>query len=308
MSKELAVGPLPSFTSLRLLITAGRENNLSTAAERVGLTQSAASRRISALEAELGIPLLERHRRGVRLTAQGQWLLSEISPAMDRITGAIESLKASGGSGPLRLRVYSTFASRWLLPRLPDFQSKYPDIDIRLDTTVSPLSFGGDEKDLAICYGDGHWTDATSQLLIGDEIEPVCTPEFARRHNLVGSQSIPLGVRLLESRYLQTDWTDWSRSSGTSVDGLMKMRFPSSLLAYQAAMEGLGLAIAQRSFVAGDLAKGSLTAPFSHPVRRQTGFYLVWPTRGDSRHVRAFRSWIVEQLLIRGPAPDRGPP
>ena len=290
------MSPLPSFTSLRLLIMAAREKNLSIAADRVGLTQSAASRRITALEADLGVVLLERHRRGVRLTAAGQQLVAEITPAMDRIGSAVEAARVSKEAGPLRLRVYSTFASKWLLPRLPDFQARHADIDVRLDTTVSPPSFGGDNKDLAICFGDGNWNDAASQLLIADEIQPVCTPEFARHHRLGPGQDIPVGVRLLESRYLQTDWSDWSKSSDTPVDGLMKMRFPSSLLAYQAAMEGLGLAMAQASFVAADIARGQLVAPFMQPICRQAGFYLVWPKRGDSRRVRLFRSWIAAQL------------
>lgn len=292
------MSPLPSLTSLRLLIAAARDNNLSTAADRIGLTQSAASRRISALEAELGVPLLERHRRGVRLTDQGHRLLADVTPAIERITNAVEAVKASGGSGPLRLRIYSTFASKWLLPRLPDFQARYPDVEVRLDTTVSPLSFGGDEKDLAICFGNGHWSDASCQLLIADEIEPVCTPDFAQRHALGAGQPIPVGVRLLESRYLQTDWSDWSRASDVPIEGLVRMRFPSSLLAYQAATEGLGLAIAQNGFVASDVARGTLVQPFAQPVRRDAGFYLVWPMRGESRHVRLFRAWILAQLSL----------
>src|SRR5581483_4190717 len=128
------------LTALRLFVTAARQSSLTRAAELLGVTQSAASRRIALLERELGAPLFERGRRGVSLTPQGEAYLAAVAPALQLITSATGQARAAAEAEPLKLRVYSTFAVKWLLPRLPQFQAAHPGIDVRLDTTVTPVA------------------------------------------------------------------------------------------------------------------------------------------------------------------------
>jgi LysR family transcriptional regulator, glycine cleavage system transcriptional activator len=286
---------VPSLTSLRLLVAAARQSSLTLAAGSIGITQSAASRRIAAMEAELGVELLKRNRRGVELTDAGQRYVAAIAPALEAIAQASDAARTYQIDGPLRLRVYSTFAARWLLARLPDFQDRHRDIELQIDTAVAPVSFDRDGVDLAIQFGHGHWPDTAAQLLMHDEIEPVCTPEFARAHGLSADLTSLASMRLLESRYRRTDWEDWAGAADVALDGAMFMRFQSSLLTFQAAIDGVGLAMGQTRFLAAELAEGTLVAPFSAPLRRPLGYYLVAPKRPESPHARAFRRWITGQ-------------
>lgn len=287
------MGRLPSLTSLRLLAAVAQHSSVSTAAAKLGITQSAASRRIAALESDLGVALLHRHRRGVDLTQAGERYVDAIGPSLTSIAQATEAIRAENGQGPLRLRVYSTFAARWLLTRLPDFQNRHPDIEVRLDTTVTPASFERDEVDLAIQFGNGSWPETTSLLLIGDMIEPVCTPDFAKQHGLSPGVSIPEGLRLLESRYRRADWHDWAAAANVTLEGVSFMRFPSSLLTYQAAIEGMGMAMGQSDFLSSELKEGTLVAPFARPLRRDLGYYLVAPRKPEPVHAGLFRRWIM---------------
>lgn len=284
---------LPSLTSLRLLTAIAQHSSVSMAAAKLGITQSAASRRIAALETDLGVTLLRRHRRGVDLTPAGERYVRAIGPALTSITQATDAIRVEEGRGPLRLRVYSTFAARWLFTRLPDFQNNHPDIEVRLDTTVAPATFERDEVDLAIQFGTGRWPATTSQLLISDMIEPVCTPDFARIYDLSPKSTIPEGLRLLESRYRRADWQDWAAAANVTLEGVSFMRFPSSLLTYQAAIEGMGVAMGQRDFLSSELTEGTLVTPFARPLRRGLGYYLVAPRKPEPVHAGLFRRWIM---------------
>ncbi|MBV9840041.1 MAG: LysR family transcriptional regulator [Sphingomonadaceae bacterium] len=284
---------LPSLTSLQLLNLAAQHRSLSVAAAKAGMTQPAASRRLAGLECLIGTALLHRHRRGVELTEAGVAYLAAVSPALDAIVAATEARRSANRSAPLRLRVYSTFAARWLLPRLPDFQASHPDIEVRLDTTVSPVAFERDDADVAIQFGEGEWPTVDCRLLIEDIIEPVCSRDYAARNAdaIVAGQLA--GMLLLHSRYRRLDWRDWAVAADRPLAGARFMPFPSSLLSYQAAIEGVGMAIAQTGFLAAELGSGTLVRPFDRPLRRPAGYYLVTPRGSEPDRVRAFRRWII---------------
>lgn len=296
---------LPSLTSLRLLSEAVRHSSLSRAADVLGLTQSAASRRIASLEADIGTTLLDRHRRGVAPTADGKEFLAEVEPAIRQIAASAEMFQRRSKQAPLRLRVYSTPAGRWLMPRLHDFEARHPDIRIRLDTTVSPVSFDRDDVDLAIQYGDGRWADMDCDLIIADASLPVCAPAYAAKSGLDADTAALAGITLLHSHYRRSDWADWASFARVSTAGAVHSEFPSSLLAYQAAIEGLGVVIAQRQFVDKELADGSLVTPWPQLLARDAGYYLVTPRRPQARRAQIFRRWIVSQAGKPGSLPAR---
>ena len=284
---------LPSLLALELFVLAARFESISRAAEKIGLTQSAASRRLAALEEQLGIALLERRRHGVSATEAGKRLLDEIEPALNTLAGAMANARKAQAEVPLKLRVYSTFAAHWLLPRLPDFEKRHPDIRVSLDTTVTPILPQRGKVDLAIQFGEGTGSGETSWLLMEDEIEPVCSPDFAHRHGLCEAQQDLSGIRLLDARYRRADWTDWAGANGCDIGRNDTMRFPSSLLAFQAAEQGLGLAMGQTRLLAAELRNGTLVAPFARPLRRPLGYFLMAPSGPEPEQARAFRRWIL---------------
>ncbi|MDX8356423.1 LysR substrate-binding domain-containing protein [Sphingopyxis terrae] len=301
--------PLPSLTSLRLLALIAKHGSLSDAASHGGMTQSAVSRRLAALENILGVTLLQRHRRGAELTAAGADYLAAIGPALKSIEAATIELGLKERAAPLRIRVYTTFAARWLMPRLHEFQSAHPEIDVMLDTTVGPAGLSDGNVDVAIQYGDGDWGDVNAALLMEDRIEAVCSPMYAARHGEALRRGALGGLQLLQSRYLKSDWRDWADGAGVAIDNARLMTFSSSLLAYQAAVDGMGIAIGQVSLLRAELDSGALLAPFEKPLTRAAGFYLITARGLEPRRVSVFRRWIEREALSASSSEvERRPP
>lgn len=286
---------LPSLSGLHVFVTAARLLSLTRTAEVLAVTQSAVSRRIALLEAELGMPLFERHRRGMRLTPAGEAYAQEIEPAFRIISGATRRLREDVGVEPLRLKVYTTFAVKWLLPRLPLFEAQNPDLSVVLDTTVAPVNFVRDKIDLAVQFGAGNWEGLKTDLLLADTIDAVCAPSVAKQ--CLEPDVLSKGkVRILDAHYRRADWKEWSRHAGIELDGISRMEFASSFLSYQAAVQGLGVAMGQINLLTEDLASGALVRPFSKPLCRNLGYYLVAPReRTEPRRTRAFRKWIIQR-------------
>lgn len=287
---------LPPLNPLRVFEVVARTGNLTIAAQELHVTQSAVSRQIAVLEAYVGIDLFRRERLGVTLTRRGADYAREVIPAFERIAAATDRLLRSGEQGVLRLRTYTTFAAKWLIPRLPDFQRAHPGVDVRITNAVPDVDFDRDEVDLAIQYGDGCWPHLRADLLVRDEIEPVCSPRFVREHRAARQPERLLTTRLLVSRYRHQDWDDWLAANGLAdlAARTERMRFGTSVLTWQAAVDGLGIAIGQTALLQPEFRQGLLVRPFMRPLRREQGHYLVRPAvRRETPDARVFRDWLL---------------
>lgn len=287
---------LPPLNPLRVFEVVARSGNLTAAAQELHVTQSAVSRQVAVLEAYLGVDLFRRERHGVTLTRAGADYAREVMPAFERIAGATERLARAHEPGILRLRTYTTFAAKWLIPRLPDFQRAHPGIDVRISNAVPDVDFDRDGVDVAIQYGDGRWPHAEADLLFRDEIEPVCSPRFVREHRAARQPARLLATRLLISRYRRHDWDDWLAACDLAdvATATERMSFSSSVLTWQAAIDGLGIAIGQTALLQHEFRQGLLIRPFGRPLRRAQGHYLVRPAvQRESREVRALRDWLL---------------
>jgi LysR family glycine cleavage system transcriptional activator len=289
---------IPPLNPLRVFEVVARTRNLTVAAQELHVSQSAVSRQIAVLETYLGVELFRRERHGVTLTRAGQSYADEVVPAFDAIAGATVRLLRSASQGALRVRTYMTFAAKWLIPRLPDFQSQYPSIEVRIDNATPDVDFDRDPADLAIQFGDGRWLRASSDFLFHDEIEPVCTPAYLQSHRGARSKLPPLlQHRLLVSHYRRTDWDDWLAFAGLRdvAEGTERMSFGSSVMTWQAALDGLGIAIGQATMLKGELESGRLVRPFGLPHRREKAYYLVRPqVQREVPKIVAFRDWLLE--------------
>ncbi|MDP2004105.1 MAG: transcriptional regulator GcvA [Rubrivivax sp.] len=288
---------IPPLNPLRVFEVVARTLNLTAAARELHVTQSAVSRQVGALEAYLGVELFRRERHGVVLTRAGQSYAEHIVPAFEAIAAATERLGKATGQGSLRLRTYTTVAAKWLIPRLPAFKKQHPGVDVRIVTAVPDVDFDRDGVDLAIQFGDGQWPRVGADLLFNDEIEPVCTPAYLQQHGGVRQRQRLLAGPLLVSQFRRADWDDWLAAQGLAdgAQGAERMYFSSSVLTWQAALDGLGIAIGQRALLAQDLQSGLLVRPFAAPLRRPLGHYLVRPAQQrESRKVAAFRDWILQ--------------
>lgn len=292
---------IPPMNPLRVFEVVARTQNLTVAAQELHVSQSAVSRQIAVLEMYLGVELFRRERHGVTLTRAGQTYADEVVPAFDAVASATARLLRSTSQGALRVRTYTTFAAKWLIPRLPDFQAHYPSIEVRIDNAIPDVDFDRDPADLAIQFGDGRWPRVNSDMLFGDEIEPVCTPAYLRDHKGAKGKALQplLKHRLLVSHYRRADWDDWLAFAGMTdvAQGTERMSFGSSVMTWQAALDGLGIAIGQSAMLKSELESGRLIRPFDLPYRREKAYYLVRPqVQRESRKIVAFRDWLLETV------------
>jgi LysR family glycine cleavage system transcriptional activator len=285
---------------LRVFEAVARHLNLTTAAKELHVTQSAVSRQIATLEKYVGTALIRRESRGVSLTPTGQRYAKEVIPAFKALSEATGKAMRQGTQSVLRIRTYTTFTAKWLIPNLGQFRAAHPDIEVLINNAVPDVDFDRDEVDVAIQYGDGHWPGTEADLLFKDELEPVCSPEYLA--NFPGASNDPgrlLKGPLLVSHYRKDDWDDWLKfqSLAPKAGKAKRMSFSTSVLTWQAAIDGLGLAMGQIPLLKTELETGLLLRPFASPQHGDKGHYLVRPAlQRYSRKVTAFRNWLLQTI------------
>ncbi|OZI25964.1 LysR family transcriptional regulator [Bordetella genomosp. 9] len=283
---------LPPLNPARAFEAAGRLLSISRAADELSVTPAAVSRQVRLLEAYLGTPLFNRVRGALELTPAGARYLSELMPLFANLrsaTAAVTRKRDSGGT--LRIRSPATFAVRWLIPRLAGFHRSNPQVDVQVTTSSRPLDFQREEIDAGIELGDGVWPGVHTLRLMPNVLVPVAAPALRLNEKTRLDRQT-----LLHSLARPDDWSLWLRAAGrTLVDSSRGMKYETSLLAYQAALEGHGIAIAQKALVDKELAEGSLVAPFAFVLDRgHYTYYLAWPAgRAQPAALRAFRDWLA---------------
>lgn len=296
------LNPMPPLNPLRTFEVAARSRTFTEAAEELRVTQAAVSRQIGVLEAFFGAKLFERDVRSIRLTLAGKQLQKQISPAFEIIRWASQRLLEDRQNTAIRIQAYPTFSVRWLMPRLSDFMASHPDVNIRVETAIKPGDFLTSDVDLRILFGHGRWDNMSAHPLVRDEVEPVCSPRlFGER---TPENAADLGKHtLLHSKYRRQDWTDWISSAGIGeLHAHRNLTFESSLLTYQAAIEGIGVAMGQTRLLRSELESGVLICPIDVALRRDLHYWLVWPEhRRLNRNLRRFVDWLISQSDVQEP-------
>lgn len=297
---------LPPLTALRAFESAARHQSFTKAAQELYLTQSAVSRHVRNLEESFGIPLFYRDHRAVTLTPEGEAYMHEVVEAFARIDLATRKLKSSGRRNVLKLQAYTTFAMNWLIPRLRRFQDLNPEIDVRLTASVEPVDFDHSDIHAAIRTCTGPWqAGVRGDKLFDSWLIAVGGPQSLADHASLRQPSDLRHVTLLHSLARPADWSVWLRSAGAEdVDPDKGMKFESSAMAYLAAQQGLGIAIAQSVLVQEELRKGTLIQVFPHIARSDRTYYLLSSPRhvGDPA-LDLFRKWLLAELPQETDAP-----
>jgi LysR family transcriptional regulator, glycine cleavage system transcriptional activator len=300
---------LPPLKTLPSFEVAARHLSFSAAAAELHLTHGAISRQMKSLEDHLGVRLFRRLGRGLELTAAGTALLQAVRTALDVVEAGASQVAGTGRSGALVVSCLPTFLMRWLIPRLYDFKARHPGIDVRLSASSAPVAFARDGVDVAIRLGTGgSWPQGIEALpFLEEEIGPVCSPE------LLGRRKLKVPADLRQHALLHTDtrpeaWADWAARRG--VDGLALApaagtRFEHFYFMLEAAVSGLGVAMAPRPLVAEDLKLGRLVAPLGFvPSGRR--YHLIYPAEAaETSKVRTFRAWIAQVASL--PVPQSRP-
>lgn len=288
---------IPGTDLLVAFETAARHQSFTRAAEELALTQSAVCRKISALEDYLGVQLFNRVKKRVSLSGAGQIYARQVRENLKRIEHDTLSLMAHrNAERVLELAVIPTFATRWLIPRLADFQKRHPDITLDLTTRNEPFMFIDTPFDAAIHFGDPVWPGAVTEYLFGEDMIPVCRPDL-----LSGKTSVSPGelekMPLLHQSSRPDAWREWFEIAGLpNVNAMGGARYEVFAMLVEAAKAGLGVALMPRFFVLSEIASEQLIVPCPYVLHNQRSYYLVYPEdKMASESLRTFCGWLHEE-------------
>jgi len=287
---------LPSTSALAAFDSVARLGSFSGAAEELSLTQGAISRQVSGLEEQLGIQLFDRTSRGVALTAAGADYAKAVASALSQIRSASLAVMTKRHSDQLNLAILPTFGTRWLMPRIPQFVARHPEITLNFATRIGVFDFDRDGIDMAIHIGQPDWPGAECTFLMEEMVAPVSSPAFLAAHPIRKAEDL-LRLPLLHMASRPGAWSHWFESLGVTGTPSQGMRFEQFGNVAQACIAGLGVALMPLFLIDSELASGQLVEAFPHQVTSPSAYYAVAPmSKADFRPVVAFRAWLLEEV------------
>ena len=295
--------PSQVHARLKVFLAAARHLSFTRAGEELHITTGAVSQQIKALEAWLGFKLFRRLARHLELTDEGQRLLAAVDPAYAAVDLAVGRLRGGTLSGVVRLRSLPSFLAIWLVPRMPKLMRRYPAIELQVEAEDSVRSLRDGEFDLAVDLNDGTYPGFQSTVLVEEEIFPVCSPALLHRRPPLDRPDdldhYPLLHDMTAWRGSQpyAEWERYLRAIGAPhVNVRRGYMFNRNQITIQAAIAGMGVAIARRTLTTTELESGQLVAPFAQSVPTGKRYCLVYPSGAlDDQRVAAVHDWIVDE-------------
>ena len=309
---------LPPFPALRAFEAAARHQSFTAAGDELHVTHGAISRQIAILERFVGVNVFDRHGKRVKLNDAGRLYLGVVREMFDNLSVATERLRDSGQTRVLRINALPTFAMRWLLPRLSQFQRAVPTVELRLSTSNLPVDQleGFDvavrREPVRLPRGQSAQNTYSGHFLEESEI-PVCSPAYLARHPIATALDLSRHV-LLHSDTRPDAWRAWLTLAGVET-GMVdvssdfgtpqrKQSFDHFYLALQAAVDGLGVALGPLPLINEELTNGRLVTPLAGPRMDARGYCWVVPRehRGTPI-VQQFCRWLETTAAIVPEAP-----
>lgn len=295
----------PSLVELHAFLAVARTGSFRKAADALYVTQAAVSRAVQRLEAQLGVDVVERSGAGVRLTPAGAELRRRTEKHVAALEEAALQLRRNSERMRLRLSVVPSLGTLWLLPRLEDFRTRHPEVEIEFRQYTRDDDYLREDVDVWIVLKPGvrqQWPrQVAAQYLVGRDIVAVCTPQVAKRirrpHQLVDQ---PL---LYHSTY-RDNWKLWADAAGIALPERWRgTGFDLAINLIEAARAGMGVAVVQKCMVEADLASGRLVMPAPGTASTGRGYYLC-RRRALAGHpaVDLFSAWVAEQAALSEPA------
>jgi LysR family transcriptional regulator, glycine cleavage system transcriptional activator len=283
---------LPPLNALRTFEAAARLGKMTSAAEELSVTPGAVSRQVRQLELSLGVDLFEGPKNKPQLTAAGKELLPQLTAALDQIEAAVGRVRDTA-TGTLDVSCFSTLTVKWLIPRLFDFNSTYPDIKIRLSSPVAGADPGRDRYDVMItAEQDVMGEPENTVVLFPERLGIVLSPALAARLQLTDLSSI-FKHPLLHTRTRPDAWANWADAVGYRGTPPTGLEYEHYYFTLEAAIAGLGVCVAPWHLVADDIRLGRLMAPFGfHPSRY---VYLAKRSAQHSKKLELFCAWLARQ-------------
>jgi LysR family glycine cleavage system transcriptional activator len=291
---------LPHLSALRAFEAAARRLSFKDAADELGISASAVSHQIRALEAYLDVRLFERLTRSIALTQAGAALLPKLDRGFRLIETAVREVRSRRAMPVVVVSAGPAIAAKWLVPRLYRFQEAHPEIDVRVSTSNRPVDLWREGVDVALRHGSGEYEGLEVERLFGEAYTPMCAPQLLK----AARRPLRVPADLKHHRLLHDDsaqlpgatvaWPDWLAAAAvTGVDGSRGVHFAQSDHAIQAALDGGGVLLGRVAIAAFDLAAGRLVRPFKLTLpSRFSYFFVTRPGRQREHAVSALREWL----------------
>jgi DNA-binding transcriptional LysR family regulator len=289
---------LPPLNALRAFEAAARLRSISKAGDELSVTHGAISRQIRVLEEELGMALFAKDGRGIKLTDAGVRLRDASGEAFERLRATCADLKRQIEDRPFVLGCPGSLLARWFIPRLDRLGRELPELRLQLSTSQGELDPRSPNVDATLLFAEPPWpADMQVFELASECIGPVLSPRYARFAELhaAPAQSL-LDESLLHTASRPQAWPQWARAQGLEEKPLhLGQGFEHLYYLLEAAVAGLGVAIAPQQLVADDLAAGRLVAPWGF-VDTPARLALWVPTRRNDRRAERLAEWLRGEL------------
>lgn len=291
---------LPSTAALAAFESAARHQSFTLAGAELSLTQSAVGRQIGNLEDLLGAKLFRRTRCGVALTETGRAYSRTVRERLNAIErDALDVMSHAGGASSLEIGVVPTFATQWLIPRLPRFHQAAPQVTIHLHSRARPFLFEQEKLDAAIYAGSAPWTGTSGMRLMSEHLILVCSPSLhgaKRRMSPAAIATLPL-LQISTRPYA---WSEWFQSHGIVSDGAMRgPAFELFSMVVQAAIQGMGVGLVPQFLVEDELNRGALLTLSTKTFPSGRDYFLVYPEHAAERDpLAAFAAWLSHEAQL----------
>ena len=308
------------LNALRTFEAAARHLSFAKAAEELHVTPAAVSQQIRSLEDLLGVQLFHRLTRGIALTASAEAGLPKLHEGFDNLLEGLETIREQSDLQTLNVWMAPSFASKWLLPRLPSFIESHPDIELRINASTDLIdnadiphtfpaeSFRKNNIDIAIRFGTGNYPGCRVDRLMQVTALPMCSPALLQNSQrpLTSPEDLAHHTLLHDDTPYEgrPDWPSWLKAASvTGVNGHRGLHFNRVSLALEAAIEGQGVVLTLEQLAETDLARKRLVIPFTIRVPMDYAYFVIsQDDAAKQRNIDLFRDWLFEQVAVRGAA------
>lgn len=282
------------LNGLRAVEAVARRGSLQKAADELGVSASAVSQQVGRTEAQIGQAVFERTPTGLQPTVFGREFTARLTAGFRELEGAV-AIAQRAKACVLAVSVAPAFASKWLLPRLSRHFTRHPEVILRIDASTTLVDLDHSDIDIAIRMGDGNWPRVKAELLIAQEIFPVCAPDIAATLKTPSDLADAWAITDENSMF---SWNQWFAAAGVEPVRMNRgAHFTDPMLCLDSAIAGHGVTLAWQLLAADALADGRLVAPFGVRATSGLGYWLVTAPDGrEPRKVSQFRAWIREEI------------
>lgn len=290
---------LPPLTALRAFDAAARHMSFAMAAAELNVTPAALSFQIKSLEEHLGQPLFKRLNRAVELTEAGRTLAPGAADGFQTLTDAWRATRRLQGNTSLTVAAGPALTAKWLAPRLYDFATEHPEINLRITTSLHLCDLHRDDVDVAIRFGYGTYDDLYAVHARKEWLTPAMTPALAEQFPTPESLvDAPLVINEYDS-FLDPpcDWPTWFRAIGIKNFEPKGVQFSNVEHSIDAACAGVGVLLGRRPLLIKDVLDGRLVTPFKIAIETEARFsFLCLPGAEKRPQIAAFKNWYLAEI------------